>query len=1661
MLVCICGLIIAVTGEARDASPAANAKSDGSATRPPGLAFSAEPADAEIFNARVFDEPLVPSDGRPRSQENRALAAALEAYANRATQDDCSSLVSYLEAFPNSRWSGPLLLHLGTEYYNYGYFSRALDAWERAWKLFQNVHYSPAKAEADRALGELARIYSKLGRMAQLSQLLQSTKDRDLDGPATQLIHAAKDALWMMENKPDYCFQCGPLALDRILRTVDPSKAGNPLLQSFKSPTNGFALPEVAGFSRELGMRYRMAFRSPGAPVIIPSVVHWNVGHYAALIERRDERIMAQDYTFRSSVWLTTNALDQEASGYFLVPDAPLPAGWRSVSSREAQVIRGKGFVSGPDPNATGCHDTTCGGSSCGGCRRPCHGDGMTTYTMHALLASLTLNDTPLRFFTPFGPQVAFTATYNQLEANQPATFPYSNLGSKWTCNWISFITDNPGSTSADVALYEDGGGTLPFTGFTPATQSFAVEAMSHALLTRLAPASYELLYPNGARRDYAQSDGSVGSSRRIFLTRIVDPSGNAVQLNYDSQFRITNIVNAINQATTLSYTNAAYPNAITSVTDPFGRTAYFQYNSSGLLTQTTDVLGLTSQYTYGANQFINALTTPYGTTTFVTGSTNGGTFLTATDPLGATELVEYSQSSGIPHSLPASQVPHGLSTFNLFIDGRDSLFWDKKAYAEGAWDWTKAKIYHWLHQGPSGNYAARILESEKSPLDARVWYNYPGQSTNYGSPYYLDAAYTGASDQPSAIARVLDDGTTQLSTFARNFMGNVTNYTDPVGRNYSFIYASNNVDLLDARMTHNGKNELLQRATYNPQHHPLTLTDAAGQTDTFTYDSRGQILTMTNPKNETVTFGYDSNAFLVSVQGPLAGTNDTVKFTYDAFNRMHTFADTEGYTVTLSYDAFDRPILKSFPDGTSEQLVYNRLDLVAIKDRLGRWATNTYNADRQLVSALDPLGRLTRFEWCKCGLIEAIIDPMGRETSWTYDVQSRPVAKQFPDGSIETFTYESAGGRLRIQTDANGQQAITDYYLDNSVKSVSYLGGANPAPSVSFTYDPDYDRVLTMQDSVGTTVFSYNPITAIPSLGASQLQSVSGPLPNSAITYQYDQLGRIISRAINGSTQTVTFDVLGRATNMTSSLGSFRYAYLNATMRLTSAVYPNGLTTLYSWYDNTGDQRLKQILHLKPNSSLLSSFGYAYNAVGQITSLTNAWDSLPSRVWLFNYDAANQILGAVRTDGLQPLSTNSYAYDFAGNRTMAAASGATNSCSYNAMNQMVSGASSFTNGATYEWDSAHRLTAINNGSHRSEFSYDGLDRRIRIVEKQNGAVTANNTFLWCGNALCEERDATGATVVRRFFSQGESLLGTGTTNLFYTRDHLASIREALDSAATIQTRYDYDPYGQQTVLAENIPASFAYTGHFQHKPSGLYLAQHRELDPRAGRWLNRDPIEEAGGLNLYAYVNNDPLRRVDPLGLCDDEEKVEPNEILEKAAEKEAMVETGIRIVETVVHHVEHGEPELSAKLLSSGGGNIVEELNDLGKHGGAAQGVAVVGAVVSTGFAVVDDYHNGAGVILTATDASSTFVADVAVSACPPVAMANLVTGGVPSALIHNALATPNTIGRVVLMRTTSRDQQAIKKIYTRNWATAALWKAGEWLADKIVSDAEVDCP
>jgi RHS repeat-associated protein len=1433
--------------------------------------FSLNPTSQDIFQARIFEEPLVPVGADPTPAENAAFADALVGYSKRSGPDDFSSLTEFLQGHPTSAWSASCLTNLGLEYYNTGHYSKTLDVWIKAWELAGEATDLKGKAVADRAVGELAYMYARLGRMTELDALLESVKYRVFSGPATERISGARFGLATMKTRPEIAFRCGPLALHRIKLAVDPQNPGTELIHAAESTPDGLSLCEVAELSCRLGLHFQMAFRNKGAAFVVPSVVHLKLDHFTAIVRQKGNHYLLQDPTFRKDVWVTQEALEDEASGYFLIPHGMLATGWQTVGSHEGETVRGKGQVDGPDPKPHGpCDPHTQGGNSCNKDSDDCK--GLAVPRVHLLMVSLNINDEPVGYAPPVGPAVRFTVRYNQRDGNQPSTlFNYSNFGPKWTFDWFSYITgkppSDPGPTS-DVEYYIMGGGIRTFTGFDDTTQRYAVQQLDQTLLTKTSPDRYEMLSRDGSLKIFGQSDGAAGSSRKVFLKEVKDPFGNTITLDYDVdvELRLKTITDAIGQVTTISYEHRTDIYKITKVTDPFGRTAAFEYDRANpnQLINIIDVMGFSSQFTYDGD-FITSLTTPYGTTRFTKEESGTMRSLETIYPDGNRDRVEFNQSGalGIPDSDPAQSVPTGMATRNKFLFYRNTYYWSKIACAGAYKDYTKAKIYHWLHM-PDVHSAAGVLESIKEPLEGRVWYDYAGQSTSDGP------LIVGITNQPAHIGRVLDDSSTQLYTYEYNELGNVTKTIDPVGRTFSYIYAENGIDLLETRQTRAGQNELLSKVTYNAQHLPLTSKDAAGQTTTYTYNARGQMLTATTAKNETTTYHYDANGYLRSIDGPLPGADDTTSFTHDSFGRVRTKTDESGYTLAFDYDALDRLTKITFPDLSFDELTYTGLDRTMVRDRAGRQTIFQYNNVRQMIKRTDPLNRTTLFQWCKCGDLKGMTDPMGRTTTWGHDVQGRVTHKKYVDGSKVSYLYETATGRLRQKIDENLQVTQYDYHRENSLSRKSYTNASVATPAVVFSYDLSYTRVTSMTDGTGTTEYGYVPVTVPPSLGATQPASVRGVLPADTITFGYDELGRRVSTAINETSSIVTLDAATRVTSVTNALGTFKYSYDGSSLRETSQTCPNGQTTERSYDSNAQDRGLLRITH-KAGITPISEFIYDHDiSTGRISSWSQQLGPGGPSVFDFSYDAADQLISAAVSHGGSVVNTLSYSYDSAANRSSEQIDGTLASFVYNALNQLTSAAVSG-DATTFQWDAEHRLVSVDSAGKTTQFTYDGLGRCVGCRQIVDGSEISNRRFLWCDAEICEERTSAGAAS-KRFFAQGVRVETEGARgDYFYTRDHLGSVREVTDSSGSVRARYSYDPFGRRTRLSGDLDSDFGFAGMFWSSNASLNLTRFRAYDPVVGRWLSRDPLENAEfeqGCNLYFYVGNDPVNETDPSGL-------------------------------------------------------------------------------------------------------------------------------------------------------------------------------------------------
>ncbi len=1036
--------------------------------------------------ASQFEEPLV-ATGTASPKEDEALLHALRSYRDRAIEDDFTSLIDFLKHQPNSAWRVALLTNLGLSYYHYGYFSKAIDSWQQAWQVGKLFTEPRAKALVDRAVGELARMHARLGHADELETLFRELADRPVSGPATEAIAGAREGLAVMRNDPGIAYLCGPMALKNLLLSENFSSKDVAFLDAVRSGPHGVTLEQVSELADRAKLPHWVVFRASDQPVPVPSIIHWKVSHFAAIVGGNGTRFHIIDPTFGSDLWITKSAIDAESDGYFLVPNQSRMLAWREATKKETAQVHGMGFPGSVEAGATTPADCQCQQKS---------PPPMAIYAFHEMLVSLHISDTPVGYTPPKGPDAKVTLTYNQREAFQPANFSYFNIGQKWTLNWLSYIQDDPRFPGASVSRYVAGGGDINYGGYNGTTGKFIAETRDASVLSRTTTGaiSYRRMLSDGGIEIYSSSNGATSFPRLVFLTQIVDPAGNSVSLSYDNQQRLTAITDATGRMTTFTYGLVSQPLLITQITDPFGRSAQLAYDASGRLIQITDVLGLQSQFTYDASSLISAMTTPYGTTQFTYGQSGTHRFLTATDPLGHTERLEWNQPAPapIPFSEPAALVPVGIiNPFNEFINGRDTFFWDKHAYAVAAGDYTKARIRHWMHLVTNTNEMYHALESFKYPFENRVWMNYPNQP---------NTGFSGTLDYPSRIGRVLDDDSTQLTQMTYNALGQITDLIDPVGRETQFTYDTNQIDLLMVKQKTSASGfSTIAQFTYNSQHLPLTYIDAAGQTTNFTYNSAGQITQTTDPLGETTGFQYNGLGYLTQIID--ANGQTQASFSYDANGRIATATDSEGYTVSYAYDAADRITQRTFPDGTSHKYAYTNLDLTSATDRQGNTTQYAYDAVRNLLSRTDPLSHITNLGYYENQSLKSLTDPNGNTTIWNIDVQNRVTGKQYADASQVTYTYENTITRLKSITDALGQIKHLTHAKDDTLTGVIYTNAVSATPSASLTYDPFFRRITAMTDGNGTRTYSYQPVG---SLGALQLSSESGPYTNDSITYQY-----------------------------------------------------------------------------------------------------------------------------------------------------------------------------------------------------------------------------------------------------------------------------------------------------------------------------------------------------------------------------------------------------------------------------------------------------------------------------------------------------------------------------------------------------------------------------
>jgi len=820
--------------------------------------------------------------------------------------------------------------------------------------------------------------------------------------------------------------------------------------------------------------------------------------------------------------------------------------------------------------------------------------------------------------------------TQNAVDNGEPKIF---GVGNHWHTTWRSYVEAIPGNTTNFWVYLGDGTATL--------FSSNIVDYVSRARLTQ--STTTNIIEFSDGSKNYYGFQTNLGGVTRYFITRKEDPQGNGLSFSYlvtNNSIRLDTVTDPDNRTITFQYTSTGiYSNLLTKLIGPHGLTNTLQYDSSGNLTNITDVIGLTSRMQYDGTN-LTALITPYGTNTY--------TYFSASNQMYAIHVNEQNtrynfflyrdevEGGKVPNSYSSYQpgtTNAGYFSLANSFDGsnshqRNSFHWNPRQYehlsdsirtnlANGIFsvsnlttaDYSIARQKHWLKAAGGTNTGCTIsLQRDASPdgtLQGQVhWYDYTAKSGG-------NVDREGTSIRPTFTAWKLPNGECRLKYFDRNELGHMTNkvetYTESDGtcrlRTNQYFYAANNIDLIRKVQILGSTSRQVGSNLFNAYHQVVTNYDALGQITSYAYNGNRQLTTMKAAGGLTRTHNYNSagtwsNFVSSTILNEIGRTNNY------SFSNGYVFSKTDarGLALTFSADLAGRLLSKSYPDGTRETHLYDRLDPVKHIDRLNCTNQYVYNGLRQRTQEIDPRSSTSTYSYCSCGALDSVTDPVGKTTQLTYDLQSRRCTVTFAGSGTITNNYNLIG-QLTNVIDSAGASVTNAYNNQGRICRTDAAAGC-----LNLTTFDIEDHPINVIDS--------NSVTN---------------------SYTFDQLGRVVQRTDgNGITDTLGYSALGVIVR-TNQLGATNWWAYDAAGRRTAATNANGEITLYT-YNSAGD-----LIKLRDAKGNETSWGY--DQYGRVTSKTNANGT---EILRYAYDAN----GRLTNRWTLAKGNTAYGYDSAGNLT-------------------------------------------------------------------------------------------------------------------------------------------------------------------------------------------------------------------------------------------------------------------------------------------------------------------------------------------------------------------------------------------------------------------------
>ncbi len=642
----------------------------------------------------------------------------------------------------------------------------------------------------------------------------------------------------------------------------------------------------------------------------------------------------------------------------------------------------------------------------------------------------------------------------------------------------------------------------------------------------------------------------------------------------------------------------------------------------------------------------------------------------------------------------------------------------------------------------------------------------------------------------------------------------------------------------------------------YDAYNRLTSLTDQIGNTTSITYDEIGNKTKETLPEGNSITYVYDAmnrlqevrdtqgnilqknsydiNSLVIRTTDAKTGLSSGVEYTYDIGNRLQTIttpeAKAKGKTsTTYTYDALGNAA--TYTDGENNTTTYER-------DMWGKIRT-----------LIDPYNVRSIYNYDYAGNVRSTTDGNNNTTQYIYNSLNQLTEIKDPSGQSITYEYDK-DGRMIKEYDRNGQTLIYKYNSDNNLisRSVNTTGEEE-----KYLYNKD-GSLLGAIGFTGVDTFEYT------SAGQLLRKLRNGKL---VLEYDYDKNGNVKRVTdVTGQTVQYNYDNNGRlqtVLNGNSEVTSYQY---NSDNTLSSVNYSSGINISYS-YDK--DKNIISLIQ-RGSQGNINNFTYTYDNNGnQVSKVENGVGIN------YTYDKVGRLLTA---------GNNTYSYDNAGNRKSWSGSHGSTTYNYDSRNRLVTVTDSAkgsivygydnngnqltaSNGTVYTYDGFNRLkTVAMPGGNRTVNEYDALGLRIATIE--NGL---RYDFIFDRGNILTEVNAADELVARNL--RGLGLIAkenvAGELNYYLNNAH-GDVVSLVNGAGAILNSYEYDAFGNTTNYAEQVINRFRYAGEQFDNLTGQYYLRARYYNPQDGRFTQEDTYR-GDGLNLYTYVQNNPIRYVDPSG--------------------------------------------------------------------------------------------------------------------------------------------------------------------------------------------------